>query len=149
MNCTGCCNRIDTIVSIGGENENETVGILRHPYIDSGILFEILDKNGEIKYYVMSDCGQTIFDCYGCNCHLKEGILDIYKNIDDPKSIGNINRLSAIVNVERFYRFSIVTYTSEIYKIIFPDDASPTDKYLIICLALLIDEHFYGHRVFR
>ena len=128
-------------------HKDGTIGVIKEPKSIWNILYKIYDgnsdpKSDDYKYRVVASCFQygvgwrgSIFGkCY-------ETRFPIFHKNNDKSDIGFRDGLIT-------KKFSACAKDDnlkypEALEIIFPNDATPEDKFLLICVALTIDYRFY------
>lgn len=131
--CVCCCfNRPEMIITL---NNGEFIGKIYNPFTCCDPEYEIYDSNNQLKYYINADCCQCGLLCNNTIC----GKCSEAKFIIFDRKYGNqIGIISK--NVAQFHE---IISNADSYKIIFPNNATPKEKLLLICLGLMIDyQHF-------
>ena len=125
--CGFCCLCRPTL-DINLSKDNSYLGRIREPCTCCDIETEIYDKNNELKYIIVGNCCQFGLCCGSSAEKLTEINFKIKSN---GQNVGVMKKLSSSMG-EYFSK-------ADSYKIVFPNDATPEEKMLLICAGLLID----------
>ena len=123
-----CCCFCRTHLDICLSDNNIFIGRIREPCTCCDIETEIYDKNNELKYIIVGNCCQFGLCCGSSAEKLTEINFKIKSN---GQNVGVMKKLSSSMG-EYFSK-------ADSYKIVFPNDATPEEKMLLICAGLLID----------
>ena len=137
LNACCCLERPEMIINFGGSSQ--LLGRIKQPFTCCDPEFLIHDNTGNIKYIVHGDFCQCGLCCANNFCgKLSEVIFNIstLSNRDSP--CGAIIKKSANAS-------ELVT-SADSYQVIFPRDATPQEKMLLIVMGLMIDYQFFEEK---
>ena len=126
--CDGflCCCRPHMNIRL--EENQKNIGGVREPFTCCDKDVEIYDEKGNVNYRVIGDCCQYGF-CCGASA---EKMVEIeFRIMNQGQQVGSIKK----ANISKGELFT----KADTYKIAFPLKATPEEKMLFICAALLID----------
>lgn len=130
-----CCNRPEMQVSLA--ETGQIIGNIYQPFNCCDPYFQILDGTGNLKYIITADCCQCALLCSNNLCgKCSEGEFKIFSNKNDGRPVGSIIKTCAS-------SYSELVTSADSYNINFPLDASPSEKFLIIALGLMIDYQYF------
>jgi len=131
-------NRPELSVSL---TDGTNLGKITEPFSCSRVLVDIRNGNGELKYKIDIDWSQPGIACRSFLC----GAIE---SVDFP--IQNINKMTGesvldgeIKRMGRSYAEAVVGSDTDCFDIIFPKNATPEEKFLILSSTLLIDYRFF------
>ena len=116
--CSCCC--LGRPEMVGKFNDGTEYGRIIQPFNGCKNKFEIYDSSNELKYII-------IFDC--CECKLFDYKANIYDKNNENLAIGTIVK-------KKFIKEYMINGIS--IEVIFPNNATPQDKMLIISNILFI-----------
>ena len=134
--CTCCCFcRPKMTITIN--KNNQIVGSVVDECSVCDPLFGIYDETGQNMYTLTTECCQCGICCANNYCgKTSEVIFPIYKNGNLSQPVGTIRKKPAD-------SFSELITSADSYQILFPIDATPIQKFLLICNALMIDYQYF------
>ena len=98
--------------------------------------FEVIESNGNLKYFVNADCCQCGLLCANNICgKLSPAVFNIYA--------AGSNNIVAKISKMGAQSFSEVITDADSYTVNFPQGSSAHDKLLLIALGLLIDYQYF------
>lgn len=118
--------------------ENKKFGRVYEPYRCCDPTYQVYDEHEKMKYVISGDCCQCglMFTSCGKCYETKFSIFDANNNSNDPaSSIGSITRKNPGVAKALFT-------DADNYNLVFPSNATPYDKLMLIGATLIID---YAH----
>lgn len=128
-----CLNRPEMTVTLS--DDGKYIGKVTNPFTLCNPEFEIYNSSGQIKYFVDADCCQCGLLCTNNYCgRLSEVYFPIYKGKKGGQ-VGNI--------IRKIPQFPELGTAADNYVIDFPNDATPEEKLLLICLGLFIDYMYF------
>jgi hypothetical protein len=135
--CTCCClARPELLLSLNG-HEQQYVGKVKEEFTCCDPLFTIKDGNGNPVYSVKCDCCQCGFCCRKNFCgKISEVKFFIYDLNNCVQPAGTIVKMRA-QNVGQ-----LIT-DADSYEVLFPANATPQQKFSLICCALMIDYQYF------
>ena len=117
-----CCCRPELTAKYANGN---TFGRATEPYCVMKPTFNIYDASNQLKYIIVFDC---------CNWGCCDYNANIYKADNENTAIGTISKKATLKDL-------LLSCTT--FEIVFPNDATPDDKMLIISNVLLIDYRMF------
>ena len=120
-------------------SENRNIGRIYEPFRCCDPNFQIFDEKNVLKYLVAGDCCQCGILCKSCGkCYeTMFYIFDANNSSRDPaQSIGSITRKNPGIAKAMFT-------DADNFDVVFPDNATPLDKLMIIGATLMIDYAFF------
>ena len=124
----GCCCLCRPQMDIKLEETKNYLGSVREPFTCCDKDAEVYDEGHNLKYRLVGDCCQFGLCCGSSAEKMAEIEFQIQRN---GEQVGMMKKMSSSLG-EYFTK-------ADSYKISFPLDATPEDKMLLICSALLID----------
>ena len=128
-----CFNRPEMTITL--VDNGKFIGKVRNPFTIFDPVFEVYNQNGQFRYLVDASCCQCGLLCannfFG---KMSEVIFPIY-NGKGGTQVGSIIKKSA--------EFQEMVTDADSYNVNFPNDASPEEKLLLICLGLFIDYIYF------
>lgn len=129
-----CCNRPEILVNLG--DQSSYIGKIRHMFTCCDPEFEVIESNGNLKYFVNADCCQCGLLCANNICgKLSPAVFNIYA--------AGSNNIVAKISKMGAQSFSEVITDADSYTVNFPQGSSAHDKLLLIALGLLIDYQYF------
>jgi hypothetical protein len=129
--CTCCCLARPEMTA---KSNSTTLGRVIEPFSCCDPLYHVIDNQNQIKWKVSANCCQC-----GFWCPCSEAIFPIIssgKNDFDPnKSDGYIKKTNA--------GFQEMVSDATNYEIVFPLNATPVEKFLLIANVLMIDYRYF------
>ena len=138
--CTCFCLERPKLKGYYKNMQGNMFGEVRQPFTCCDPVFTIKDYNKEPKYQIHGDCCQCGLLCRGGIGECSQVVFGIYpvtcSDFDISKSIGTIKKVSAGFLQE-------LLTDADNFEILFPSDASPEEKLLIIGATLMIDYRYF------
>jgi len=120
-------------------SEKKNIGRIYEPFKCCDPNFQIFNDQNVLKYVVAGDCCQCGLMCksWGKCCETKFYIFDAKIDNRDPSaSKGTITRKNPGIAKAMFT-------DADNFEVVFPNDATPLDKLMIIGATLMIDYAFF------
>jgi hypothetical protein len=137
--CTCCClGRPEMRGSIAN---GVPLGRLYEPCTCCDPQFEIYNSKDEQKYMVTADCCQCGYCCRGTTCgKCSETVFAIHNAQKSSPTVENKDGV-----IKRVFSGAIQELVSDAdnFEIVFPVDATPEDKLMLIGTTLMIDYRFF------
>ena len=127
-----CCSRPEITIKLS--DGDKKVGAIKNIFTCCNPEFEVYDENEKVKFLLTADCCQCGLMCKGLCGKLSEVVFNIL-NPDNKEIIGNITKKVA--------NSSEVFSNADSYQVIFPQNTTPNDKFLLTGLGLMIDYQFF------
>ena len=129
---SNCCYLNSSEMLINFCSTHRALGRIKQPFTCCDPEFYIYDDSEAERFIIKADCCQCGLFCANNFCgKLSEVYFNIYNFRDRVASCGQIIKKGASTR-------EFVT-SADSYEIIFPNDASPKDKLLLIIAGLFID----------
>ena len=136
--CTCCCLE-RPVMDVNYSQGNQLVGQVKQPFTCCDPYFTIYDYSGTLRYFVSADCCQCGICCANNFCgKMSEAVFNIFKDAGLTEVCGSI--------VKKVASLSELVTSADSYQVNFPADASPSEKILLICCALMIDYQYFEQK---
>jgi hypothetical protein len=102
--------------------------------------YNVYDKSGKLKYVIIADCCQCGLICRNSCGKCSEVLFQIHKA---DKQVMDVNNTDG--HIKRLFSGVVQELVSDAdnFELIFPVDATPEDKLLLIGNVLMIDYRYY------
>ena len=124
----GCCCLCRPQIKVSLKEGKKYLGKVREPFTCCDRDAEVYDEVGNLKYRIVGDCCQMGFCCGSSAEKLVEIEFVIKQN---GQKVGFMKKMTS--------SYSEYFTKADSYKIIFPPNATPEEKMLLIVAGLLID----------
>ena len=124
----GCCCFCRPYMDVRLADSGQRLGAVREPCTCCDIETQVLDANGNLRYEIHGDCCQLGLCCGPAIQKLSNINFDIRQN---GYVVGAIKKLSS--NIGEFFT------KADSYEVVFPMNATPSDKFLLIISGLMLD----------
>ena len=124
----GCCCFCRPYMDVRLADSGQRLGAVREPCTCCDIETQVLDANGNLRYEIHGDCCQLGLCCGPAIQKLSNINFDIRQN---GYVVGAIKKLSS--NIGEFFT------KADSYEVVFPMNAAPSDKFLLIITGLMLD----------
>lgn len=135
--CTCCC--LGRPVMKGTFLQTNTpIGTIQEPCTVCDPMINVISKEGALKYHITTNCCQCGYCCRNSICgKLSKVNFSIFKPGEDPnsKTAGMVTR--QVKGVQNMIS------DADCYKLVFPSDATPEDKLMLIGAVLMLDYQYY------
>ena len=142
--CTCCCLARPELTVYWGtlDNTSNVIGKVLEPCTCIEIQMDLVDNASNSRFNIVADGCQCGICCRGSPCgRCSEVVFPIYKSSTQVKELGNCSG-----NIKRLFPGCLksVATDADNFDVVFPIDASPEDKMMMIATALMIDYRFYN-----
>lgn len=120
---------------------NSYFGKVSEPWTCCDPQFNIQNEHGALRYVVSADCCQCGLFCRNYPCgKCSEAVFAIYDSKTQDKSEEN-----KVGSIKKLFSGCVQEMVSDAdnFEIVFPIDATPQEKLLLIGVVLMIDYRFY------
>ena len=124
----GCCCFCRPYMDVRLADNGQRLGIIREPCTCCDIVTYVMDGNGSLRYEIVGDCCQLGLCCGSAVQKLANINFDIRQN---GFVVGSVKKLSS--NIGEFFT------KADSFEIVFPTNATPNDKLLLIINGLMLD----------
>ena len=135
--CTCCC-LARPIMKGTLLQTNTPIGTIQEPCTVCDPMINVISKEGILKYHITTNCCQCGYCCRNSICgKLSKINFSIIKPGEDPnsKAAGMVTRqVKGVQNI---------VSDADSYKLVFPPDATPEDKLMLIGAVLMLDYQYY------
>lgn len=129
--CTVCCCCRPEMLTYR-DKTNELLSKIVYPCSCCGLTYDVYEGNNNLKYIVDISCCQ----CGVCCCTGSVKCYNIEIPIYDAKKKG---AAIGMILKKKYQDCGEYCTNADTFEIVFPADASPMDKFNIICAGLMID----------
>ncbi len=118
----------------------ENFGKIIEPFTCCDPKYNVYDKSGHLKYVIFGDCCQCGLICGDCCGKCSEVLFQIHK---PGKQVMDVNNKDG--HIKRVFSGVVQELVSDAdnFELVFPVDATPEDKLLLIGNVLMIDYRYH------
>lgn len=121
--------------------EAVNIGKIKAPFQFCDIKMDVYDNNSKMKYEIIASCCQCGFICRNGVCAVcSEVQMPIYKTENSNKVEANKDG-----HIRKYVKGALeeLFTDADSFEITFPKDATPYDKFNLICAVLMIDYQYF------
>jgi hypothetical protein len=135
-----CCNRPEMTGHL--KSDDKKIGRVYEPWTCCDPRHEIYNEKEELRYVIVADCCQCGLCCRGWPCgKCSEAIFTIHK----PNKDGSYSVENKEGQIKKMFNGCVKEMISDAdnFELVFPVDATPYEKLMMIGAVLMIDYAFY------